>query len=96
MAIVKRQILGSLSGVIGDVVYKQNRGTSYTSIRPKKYKKTKSPELIQSRNKFSKRVAFCRFILVSPLLKLVWKNAKGAGKICLSQNIQIYFPFIKG
>jgi hypothetical protein len=80
MAIVKRQILGSLSGVIGDVVYKQNRGTNYTSIRPKKYKKTKSPDLIKSRNRFSKRVAFCRFILASPLLKLVWKTAKVPGK----------------
>ena len=80
MAIVKRQILGSLSGVIGDVVYKQNRGTNYTSIRPKKYKKTKSPNLISSRKRFTKRVAFCRFILQSPLLKLAWNTAKVPGK----------------
>lgn len=80
MAIVKRQILGSLSGGIGDVVYKYNKGTSYTSIRPKKYKKTKSPDLIKSRNRFTKRVAFCRFILQSPLLKLVWNTAKVPGK----------------
>jgi len=80
MAIVKRQILGSLRGVIGDVVYKHNKGTNYTSIRPKKYKKTKSPQLIKNRSKFSKRVAFCRFILTSPLLKIVWKTAKVPGK----------------
>lgn len=80
MAIVKRQIFGSLKGIIGDVVYKHNKGTNYTSIRPKKYKKTKSPHLIKNRNKFSRRVAFCRFILTSPLLKIVWKTAKVPGK----------------
>jgi len=95
MAIVKRQILGSLSGVVGDVVYKQNRGTNYTSIRPKKYKKTKSPGLIKSRNKFSKRVAFCRFILQSPLLKLVWNTAKVPGKYAYHKIFKYTFSFIK-
>ena len=94
MAIVKRQILGSLSGVVGDVVYKQNRGTNYTSIRPKKYKKTKSPSLIKNRSKFSKRVAFCRFILQSPLLKLVWKTAKVPGKYPYHKIFKYNYRFI--
>jgi len=95
MAIVKRQILGSLSGGIGDVVYKYNKGTSYTSIRPKKYKKTKSPDLIKSRIRFSKRVAFCKFILQSPLLKLVWKTAKVPGKYAYHKIFKYNFHYIK-
>jgi hypothetical protein len=94
MAIVKRQILGSLSGVIGDIVFKQNRGTKYTSIRPKKYKKTKSQSLINSRSRFSKRVAFCRFILQSPLLKLVWNKAKVPGKYPYHKIFKYNYRFI--
>lgn len=95
MAIVKRQILGSLSGVVGDVVYKQNRGTNYTSIRPKKYKKTKSQNLISSRERFSKRVAFCRFILQSPLLKLAWNNAKVPGKYPYHKIFKCNYRYIR-
>jgi hypothetical protein len=94
MALVRRQILGSLSGVVGDIVFKQNRGTEYTSIRPKKYKKTKSPNLISSRNRFAKRVAFCRFVLQSPLLKLVWKSAKLPGKYPYHKIFKYNYRFI--
>ncbi|MFA5010626.1 MAG: hypothetical protein WC644_01620 [Ignavibacteria bacterium] len=72
MAIINKKILGSPAGKVGDVVFKNNRGTIYSSSKPAKYKKTKSVPLIKNRKTFTQRAGFCKFLIKSKLIKNIW------------------------
>jgi len=95
MAINRKQILGHPSGKIGDLVYRDYRGANTTSIRPKKYKPTKSEKLKAERFVFARRVAFCKFINQSPLLHNVWKYSKSPGSFPYHKIFKHCYRYIK-
>ncbi len=76
MAEIKRTILGDVSGKIGDIVFRKMNGKKFVSVRPKKYKPTKSTKLKNARSNFATVVNFAKVTNSVPELKTVWEQFK--------------------
>ena len=79
MARVKNPILGSYSGRMGNIVYRVINGNTYVSVRPLKYKPSKSPAAKRVKNNFSAVVNLARSVNAVPALKNVWKTSEVEG-----------------
>ena len=80
MAQVNDNILGNLSGRLGNIVFRKMNGKSFASIRPKKYKPAKSEEAVKTKNKFATVVKFASYINSIPEIKTIWKSSALNGK----------------
>ena len=79
MARVKNPILGSYSGRMGNIVYRVINGNTYVSVRPLKYKPSKSVAAKRVKNNFSAVVNLARSVNAVPALKNVWKTSETEG-----------------
>lgn len=75
MAILKGGLFGDIKGKLSNVVIRKVKGKCIGSVRPLKYKKTKSKKAKNIRSKFSIAVEFSKYINSIPILKDVWANA---------------------
>ena len=75
MAILKGGIFGDISGKLNNVVVRKVRGKDVVTVRPKKYKKTKSKKAKYVRSRFSIAVEWAKYINSIPILKEVWSYA---------------------
>lgn len=74
MATIKKGPLGDIKGKIGNLVARTLNGKTVVSVRPLKYKKTKSKKAALARNKFKVAVKFCKYLNSIQLLKLIWRQ----------------------
>lgn len=95
MAFEKRQILGEVTGTLGDVVRRKRYGKIIVSSRPSKYKKSKSKLAVEGRNSFALSVAFAKTVNSNPELKQVWQYAKLDGVVAYNRVIKYNKQFIK-
>jgi hypothetical protein len=79
MAEIRNQILGKVSGKLGDIVFRKMNGKTVVSIRPRNYKPTKSEKARKTRSKFGLIVSFAKYINSIPYLKEVWLRANIPG-----------------
>ncbi len=79
MAEINKALLGEVSGKIGDLVFRKMNGKRFVSVRPKKYKPTKSIKLKKARSKFGTVVKFAVTTNSVPELKEVWKLSREKG-----------------
>ncbi len=79
MARVKNPILGSYSGRMGNIVYRVINGNTYVSVRPLKYKPSKSPAAKRVKNNFSAVVNLAQSVNSVPALKNIWKTSEAEG-----------------
>lgn len=80
MAQVNDNLLGNLSGRLGNVVFRKMNGKSFVSVRPKKYKPAKSEQAVKTKNKFGTIVKFAAYINSISELKAIWKSFAEKGK----------------
>ncbi len=78
MAIIKN-ILGTITGRIGDIVVRTVNGKSVASVRPSKYNASQSSQAVFNRNRFSVTVSFAKYVNFIPLLSKVWSTARIQG-----------------
>lgn len=88
MATLKRQFLGQLSGTLGDTVHRIRNGKPVVSLRPGKYKISKSEAAKKGRNTFALSVAFAKAINNISELKQIWQIAKLEGFIAYNRIIK--------
>jgi hypothetical protein len=79
MAVIKKNILGQLSGRVGDFIYRVRNGKVVAYRRPVKQRVSRSREAVAARNYFSANVKFAAFINSFPVLKNIWIDAKVPG-----------------
>lgn len=75
MAILKGGLFGDITGKLNNVVVRNVNGKDVVTVRPKKYKKTKSKKAKSVRSRFSIAVEFSKYINSIPILKEVWSIA---------------------
>lgn len=95
MAINRKQVLGHPSGKIGNLVYREYRGRNTTSIRPKKYKQTKSEKLKTERSLFARRIYLCKLLNQSPMLNYLWGVSKSPGTYPFHKIFKHCYRFVK-
>ncbi|MFN3874146.1 MAG: hypothetical protein ACK4R9_14190, partial [Ignavibacterium sp.] len=76
MAIIKKNILGTLQGSLTNVVFRVRNGKLVAYTRPSKQKISKSKAAVKSRNRFALTVALAKTINADDILSKVWNQAK--------------------
>ncbi|MCR4418014.1 MAG: hypothetical protein NUV92_09775 [Ignavibacteria bacterium] len=93
MADVRKKIIGTLKGKLGDVVFRERNGKIIAYSKPKKYRKTKSVKLKKERNKFATVVQLANIIKSIPDLYFIWKNSdlpgSNAYQRIIKNNLQL-------
>ena len=79
MAELRKNILGQLSGTVGNTVFRIRNGKSIVYTRPREYNMSTSENLKDNRSRFALTVSFAKFINNIPLLKQTWKEADIGG-----------------
>ena len=79
MAEIKKSVLGDITGKIDNLVFRRMNGKKFVSVRPDKYKPTKSIKLKKARSKFGTVVKFAVTTNSVPELKEAWKLSREKG-----------------
>lgn len=79
MAVIKKNILGDISGRLGNYTYRVRNGKLVKYRRPVKQRVSRSKAAVSARNDFAMTVKLAAFINSFPALKRIWKNAKVPG-----------------
>lgn len=79
MANLKKQVLGRVSGTLGDMVFRERDGKNVVSLRPSSFNTPQDPASIARRGKFRMAVKLAASINSNPQLKTIWKPATPSG-----------------
>lgn len=88
MAIVKSKVIGSVSGKLGDLVFRQMNGKTFVSVRPKKYKSTKSTRAKNVRNGFKEINKFASTVNKDEIIKKIWMQSNAKGRSAYTKIIK--------
>jgi hypothetical protein len=75
MGRLTNEILGLVSGKVGNIIFRIKDNTSYTYAMPKKVRISQRPQSKRARSKFTPLSNFASYINSIPELKFFWKNA---------------------
>lgn len=75
MATINKNIFGSVSGRVGNLVFRKFNGKTVVSSRPDKYKKSNSPLAISARERFAAVVKLASSVSKIPQLAEVWRSS---------------------
>ena len=81
MAEINKQVLGKLTGTLGDIVFRQRNGKNYVSMRPSSYPASDNPAIIAKREKFLLAVQLGSNINSNSYLKEIWRSYTPSGLI---------------
>ena len=79
MGHLNRQVLGRISGKVGDIVFRQRAGKNYASVKPDSINVSNDPASIDRRNRFALACKFGANINAVPYLNSIWKKKTTAG-----------------
>jgi len=79
MANLKKQVLGKVSGTIGDMVFREFNGKNIVGLKPSSFNTPEDPASINRRSKFKMSVDLAKSIYLSPQLKSLWKPGTPTG-----------------
>src|SRR5690606_35291950 len=79
MAKLKKEILGKVSGSLGELTFRQRGGKSFVSTRPASFMPGTDEASKTRRAKFALSIKFARVIYSVPQLKSLWVNETPAG-----------------
>jgi hypothetical protein len=76
MAVIKKKILGEISGNLGDVIFRTRNGKTVVYSKPSKLKVSKSESSIKVKNRFGLVVSLAKEIISDETLSLIWNKSK--------------------
>jgi hypothetical protein len=80
MAIIKKGVIGEISGKIGDKIYRVRDGKNIVCKRPASQKISQTTNSVKNRSKFAFRIQLAKLIYSTPELSACWKSAKIKGR----------------
>ncbi|MDX1700514.1 MAG: hypothetical protein R3250_07855 [Melioribacteraceae bacterium] len=86
MARVKGNVLGNLSGKLGNLSARTRNGETTLSARPSSFNASQDPEVVANRQKFAVTANFSKYVLSIPTLKDIWEITK-ANNLSVSNAI---------
>lgn len=94
MAKLKKNILGQVTGALGEVVFKQFNGENYMATRPDSFMPGVDPESIARRSRFALAIRLSRAIYQSERLKSIWDPKTPAGVSAFNYIFKRNYPFV--
>jgi hypothetical protein len=79
MAKLNHQVIGKLSGKIGNIVFRQRNGKNFASSRPGSFFPGFDAASVGRRDKFGIACKFSSRVYAQPYLKKIWKKYTSAG-----------------
>ena len=95
MAILKKSVLGKVSGVVGDLNFRQMYGKNYISTRPKSFTPGSDQNSINRRNRFRTAVKFASSINRIEYLKRKWNLYSNSISPSFSYLVKKIYPFTR-
>lgn len=93
MAKLKKEILGKVSGSLGDLTFRQRNGQSYISTRPISFRPGNDQSSIDRRNKFKLSIKLSQAIYSLNELKYIWTKETSGNKLPFNYITQSNYPF---
>lgn len=76
MAKLIKQVLGKVSGAVGDVLFRVRAGNNYVGTRPASYMPGTDAKSVARRQRFALANKFAKAVNIIPPLKSLWKQFK--------------------
>ncbi|MBX3008052.1 MAG: hypothetical protein KF816_08505 [Melioribacteraceae bacterium] len=93
MAIVNGNVIGNLSGKLGNLSARTVNGQTILSARPSSFNASQDPASIETRRKFSVTAKFASAVIALPTLSTVWKRVKNVASSVFNEVFQSNFQF---
>jgi hypothetical protein len=93
MAILNGNVIGNLSGRLGNLSARTVDGKTIMAARPSSFNVNYSPAVVEVRQKFSVTVALAKSILTLATLEAIWKTVKGSGISVFNTIFKTNFPY---
>ena len=78
MAVVKGNVLGNLSGKLGNLSARTIQGRTVLAARPSSFAASQDPDSIAVRQKFAVTANFSKNVLSIPILESIWNSVKSS------------------
>lgn len=73
MATLSKQVLGRISGSVGDITFRQKNGTNFVSARPNSFALPTDEDSVKRREKFAFACKLSASIISIASLKAFWE-----------------------
>lgn len=93
MAIVNGNVLGNLSGKLGNLSARTVDGHTVLSARPSSFNASQDPAVLQVRQKFSVTAKFASAILALTSLVSIWKKVRNVASSVFNEIFQSNFAY---
>ncbi len=95
MAKLNKQILGRVSGALGDVVFREKNGQNFIALKPKSFMPGNDENSIARRAKFGLTIKIAQAINADPVLKNAWSLKMPAGFTSYNYIVQQNYPAVQ-
>ena len=93
MAQLHKQVLGKLSGTVGDIVFRQRSGKNYAAIKPGSFIPGNDSAAIDRRDRFALTCKFSSHINAVPYLNALWKERVPSGVSPYNYMTKVNYKF---
>ena len=87
MATLSKQVLGRISGSVGDITFRQKNGTNNVSARPNSYTPPDDEGSVQRRSKFAYACTLAANIISIAPLKTLWESKLTNGETAYNKTV---------
>lgn len=94
MAKIKNKVIGDFAGMLGDIIFRDYKGTSIASMRPKNFPVSNSPSIVSRRARFSMAAKLSKAIRFSNEVKISWTLVTPSNLTTHSYMVQVNYPFV--
>lgn len=94
MAKLNKQILGKVRGALGDIIFREYKGTNIASLRPVNINISNSASALQRRAKFSMAAHLSKAIRKSREVTISWAQLTPPNLTTHSYMVQVNYPFV--
>jgi hypothetical protein len=94
MAQVRGNVIGNLSGRLGNLSARTVNGKTILAARPSSYTPSQEPAVVETRQKFSVTATLAKHILSLASLSEIWKKSKEVGLSVFNSVFRANFQFV--
>jgi hypothetical protein len=94
MGRMNKQVLGKISGSVGDIVFRQRNGKNFAMTKPGSFTPGDDPQSIDRRNRFGLTLKFCSQINSVPYLKTLWSKRAPNGAVAYNYLVKTNYKMV--
>ncbi len=96
MAIVNGNVIGNLSGKLGNLSARTVNGKTILAARPSSFNASQDPACLAVRSKFAVTAKFASKVISLPALTTIWKKVQNVSNSIFNEVFQSNFPYSSG